>query len=100
MRFRAEVLITLKSGVLDTQGKAVSTSLRRLGHQGLDEVRIGRVASVVLEASSAEDCVARAKGRSLVTVEPQIQDRPGGKVLVLPPDAGYGVVEEPLANVM
>ena len=55
MRFRAEVLITLKSGVLDTQGKAVSTSLRRLGHQGLEEVRIGRVASVVLEASSAED---------------------------------------------
>ena len=55
MRFRAEVLITLKSGVLDTQGKAVSTSLRRLGHQGLEEVRIGRVASVVLEASSTED---------------------------------------------
>ena len=55
MRFRAEVLITLKSGVLDTQGKAVSTSLRHLGHQGLEEVRIGRVASVVLEASSTED---------------------------------------------
>jgi len=55
---------------------------------------------LLAEAVSADDCVARAKARTLVTVEPQIQDRAGGKVLVLPPDAGYGVVEEPLANVM
>ncbi|MBS0491311.1 MAG: hypothetical protein JSR35_15070 [Proteobacteria bacterium] len=55
---------------------------------------------LLAEAVSADDCVVRAKARTLVTVEPQIQDRAGGKVLVLPPDAGYGVVEEPLANVM
>ncbi|HEY9236077.1 MULTISPECIES: NUDIX hydrolase [Phenylobacterium] len=55
---------------------------------------------LLAEAQSADDCVARAQARKLVTVEPQIQDRPGGKVLVLPPDAGYGEVEEPLANVM
>ena len=55
---------------------------------------------LLAEAQSADDCVARANGRTLVTVEPQIQDRPDGKVLVLPPDAGYGVVEEPLSNVM
>lgn len=55
---------------------------------------------LLAEAQSAEDCVARAKERRLVTVEPQIRDRPDGKVLVLPPDAGYGAVEEPLSNVM
>lgn len=55
---------------------------------------------LLAEASSASDCIARAVGRTLVTVEPQIQDGPGGKVLVLPPDAGYGDVAEPLANVM
>jgi len=55
---------------------------------------------LLAEAGSARDCIARAVGRTLVTVEPQIQDGPGGKVLVLPPDAGYGVVAEPLANVM
>lgn len=55
---------------------------------------------LLAEAQSAEDCVARARGRRLVTVEPQIRDRPDGKVLVLPPDAGYGAVEEPLSNVM
>jgi 8-oxo-dGTP pyrophosphatase MutT (NUDIX family) len=55
---------------------------------------------LLAEAVSAEDCISRAAARTLVTVEPQVQERAAGKVLVLPPDAGYGVVEEPLANVM
>lgn len=55
---------------------------------------------LLAESASAEDCVVRAQARTLVTVEPQIVDRPGGKVLVLPTDAGYGDVAEPLANVM
>jgi 8-oxo-dGTP pyrophosphatase MutT (NUDIX family) len=55
---------------------------------------------LLAEASSAEDCVARARARTLVTVQPQVQDRPTGKVLVLPPDAGYGEVAEPLERVM
>jgi len=52
------------------------------------------------EATSAEDAIARARARTLVTVEPRIVDGPGGKLLVLPPDAGYGDVREPLASVM
>jgi 8-oxo-dGTP pyrophosphatase MutT (NUDIX family) len=55
---------------------------------------------LLAEATSAEDCLARARARTLVTVLPQIQARDSGRVLVLPPDAGYGVVEEPLENVM
>jgi len=56
--------------------------------------------ALLAEATGAADAVARAEGRTLVTVQPQIQSRPSGRVLVLPPDAGYGVVEEPLENVM
>ena len=55
---------------------------------------------LLAEASSAEDAMTRARARELVTVEPKITDRPGGRVLVLPPNAGYGVVEEPLSRVM
>ena len=55
---------------------------------------------LLAEATSAEDCLARARARTLVTVLPQIQSRDSGRVLVLPPNAGYGVVEEPLENVM
>lgn len=55
---------------------------------------------LLAEASSAADAVARAASRTLVTVEPKVQSRPEGRVLVLPPDAGYGPVTEPLENVM
>jgi 8-oxo-dGTP pyrophosphatase MutT (NUDIX family) len=55
---------------------------------------------LLAEASSAGDAISRAQARELVTVEPQITERPGGRVLVLPPNAGYGVVEEPLSRVM
>jgi len=55
MRFRAEIIVTLKSGVLDTQGKAVFSSLRRLGHPGIEDVRIGRVISVVVDAPDAAE---------------------------------------------
>jgi 8-oxo-dGTP pyrophosphatase MutT (NUDIX family) len=55
---------------------------------------------LLAEAGGAQDAVARAAARTLVTVQPQIRERPSGRVLVLPPDAGYGAVEEPLENVM
>jgi hypothetical protein len=35
-----------------------------------------------------------------VPVLPKIEDGPDGKVLTLPVEAGYGVVAEPLSNVM
>jgi 8-oxo-dGTP pyrophosphatase MutT (NUDIX family) len=55
---------------------------------------------LLAESTSAAETIAAARSRKLVTVEPQIEDRPGGRVLVLPSDAGYGVVAEPLASVM
>ena len=38
--------------------------------------------------------VARANARTLVTVEPVVERRESGSVLVIPPDAGYGAVVE------
>lgn len=52
------------------------------------------------EAESADDAVARARSRPEVTVEPKVESRPDGRYLVLPPDAGYGAVAEPIENVM
>jgi hypothetical protein len=54
---------------------------------------------LLAEAGGAADAVARASARTLVTVEPQVRRRDSGNVLVLPADAGYGAVEEPLENV-
>jgi 8-oxo-dGTP pyrophosphatase MutT (NUDIX family) len=55
---------------------------------------------LLAESDGAGAAVARAAARTLVTVEPALQERPHGPVLVLPPDAGYGVVEEPLSAVL
>lgn len=55
---------------------------------------------LLAEASGAADAVERAAARKLVTVQPQVLEREGARVLVLPPDAGYGAVAEPLENVM
>jgi 8-oxo-dGTP pyrophosphatase MutT (NUDIX family) len=53
------------------------------------------------EAASAADAVARAETRPLVTVTPEVQKGPEGqRMLVLPPDAGYGAVAEPMDRVM
>ena len=55
---------------------------------------------LLAEASSGADTVARAQARKLVTVLPQMRQTDKGRVLSLPPDAGYGVVEEPMENPM
>ncbi len=54
---------------------------------------------LLAEASSVEDAIARARARRLVTVLPAVEEREGRRLLILPPDAGYGVVEEPLENI-
>lgn len=55
---------------------------------------------LLAEANDAVDCIARAQSRSLVTVLPVIEQRDGKPVLVIPPDAGYGAVFEPLDSIM
>jgi 8-oxo-dGTP pyrophosphatase MutT (NUDIX family) len=54
---------------------------------------------LLAEASSAQDCVSRAEGRTLVTVLPKVEVRDGARFLVLPPDAGYGAVAEPMDRI-
>lgn len=50
MSYTVEVLVYLKEGVLDTQGKAVRQSLLRLGFEELNEVRIGKYIRLVVDA--------------------------------------------------
>ena len=51
---------------------------------------------LLAEAADSADAVTRAQARKLVTVEPAVTDTPAGRVLVIPADAGYGDVTEPL----
>jgi phosphoribosylformylglycinamidine synthase PurS subunit len=46
---KARVTVTLKSGVLDPQGKAIEGALRSLGVDGVASVRQGKVFDIELE---------------------------------------------------
>lgn len=54
MIFQAEVVIVPREGVLDTQGKAVEKTLSRLGYEGLEEVRVGRIVRIRMDAADAD----------------------------------------------
>jgi phosphoribosylformylglycinamidine synthase subunit PurS len=54
---KAKVTITLKSGVLDPQGKAIEDALTGLGFAGVEDVRQGKY----IELDLAETDPARAE---------------------------------------
>jgi phosphoribosylformylglycinamidine synthase PurS subunit len=62
---KARIHVTLKSGVLDPQGKAIAHALGNLGFNGIGEVRQGKY----IEVELAETDKARAR----TTVEQMCQ---------------------------
>ncbi|MGQ3671723.1 phosphoribosylformylglycinamidine synthase subunit PurS [Xanthobacter sp. TB0136] len=58
---KARVTVTLKSAVLDPQGKAIEGALRSLGIQGIDSVRQGKVFDVDLAGSDRAQAEATLK---------------------------------------
>ena len=75
MRFTVEVLVTLKPGLADPQGKAVEASLPALGWTNVDSVRVGKHVRLEVEAGSeleARTQVEEMSGRLLSN--PVIED--------------------------
>ncbi len=75
MRYRVEVLVTLRPGLLDPQGKAVEGALPALGFTNVRDVRVGKHVALTIEADSAEAARAEAEeiaGRLLAN--PVIED--------------------------
>jgi phosphoribosylformylglycinamidine synthase PurS subunit len=57
----ARVYITPKKGVLDPQGRAISSSLHALGFDEVGDVRMGKYLEIRLEESSHGDPAARVR---------------------------------------
>lgn len=55
---------------------------------------------VLATFASAADAETAARAKTVVTVEPRVEDRGDSKVLVIPAEAGYGLTEERMKNVM
>lgn len=53
-RFRVEVRILPREGILDPQGNAVAGALRSLGFDEAGEVHVGRLVRLEVEAASGD----------------------------------------------
>ena len=51
---KARIIVTLKSEVLDPQGKAIEGALKSLGVSGLASVRQGKIFDVEIESADPE----------------------------------------------
>lgn len=55
MKFKIQINVMPLTELLDPQGKAVTESLRNLGMNGVQDVRIGKHITLDLEAANAEE---------------------------------------------
>jgi phosphoribosylformylglycinamidine synthase PurS subunit len=51
---KARVIVTLKGGILDPQGKAIEGALKSLGVEGVASVRQGKVFDIEIDAGDRE----------------------------------------------
>ena len=58
---KARVTVTLKSGILDPQGKAIEGALKSLGLAGVASVRQGKVFDIEIEGRSRKEAEAALK---------------------------------------
>lgn len=65
---KARVTVTLKSGVLDPQGKAIEGALKSLGVSGIGSVRQGKVFDIELDGAdkASAEAVLKAAAEKLL----------------------------------
>ena len=73
---KARVTVTLKSGILDPQGKAIEGALKSLGIAGVGSVRQGKIFDIEIsdgDRAGAEALLKQAAEKLLaITAEPRL----------------------------
>ena len=54
-RFRLEIRVIPRPGLLDPEGKAIQSALRSLDYQQVHEVRVGKLLNLDVEAASKDE---------------------------------------------
>ena len=71
---KAQVYVTLRREVLDPQGKAVQSSLRSLGFDGVADVRVGKFVEIELDGDRADAEVQLKSVCEKLLANPVIED--------------------------
>jgi phosphoribosylformylglycinamidine synthase subunit PurS len=58
---RVKIFVSLRSGVLDPQGKAIERSLHALGYGEVQDVRMGKYLEFKIDAASREAAESRIR---------------------------------------
>jgi len=53
-KFNAEIYITLRKNILDVQGKTIEHALHSIDFSMIENVRLGKLVEVVIEAESVD----------------------------------------------
>jgi phosphoribosylformylglycinamidine synthase PurS subunit len=61
VRFVVDLVVSLKDGLLDPQGKAVEGALPALGWDNVEQVRVGKYIRYVIEASDADAALEQTR---------------------------------------
>jgi phosphoribosylformylglycinamidine synthase subunit PurS len=59
--YKAQISVSLRRSILDPQGKATHHALSQLGFDGIQNVRIGKLIELKIEAPSEADAIAAAR---------------------------------------
>ncbi len=62
-KMKAYVYVSLKKSVLDPQGKTIQSALRKMGYQGLEEVRQGKYFEITLDGGLSREQAEAEVGR-------------------------------------
>ena len=62
--YKAKVTITLRKSILDPQGKATHHALQNLGLSSINQVRIGKVVELNINAENNDEALEIAKTAS------------------------------------
>ena len=85
---KATVLVRPKPGILDPQGQAVESSLRHLGFT-VDDVRVGRVVDLEIDANDAADARAEVERMCEQLLANALIDRLHGRGIHIIVTSGY-----------
>jgi phosphoribosylformylglycinamidine synthase PurS subunit len=61
VKIRFEVVVMLKEGLADPQGKAVQDALPAMGWTGISDVRVGKHVELIVEADNDEEARRRVE---------------------------------------
>ncbi len=72
---KVRLLVTLKKGILDAQGKTIKGSLENLGYEKVKDVRVGKTLELYIDTEDTESAIQMTKDMAKkLLVNPVMED--------------------------